>query len=61
MSSACDAEAEEQKRQSLALVNNRLRVFGRQRVETEALGRCQFLPVQQSGQVAMSIEELRET
>eukprot|EP00973_Karenia_brevis_P026146 3608286-Karenia_brevis.AAC.1 len=48
-------------RESVALVNERLSGRGRRRVETEALGRCQFISVQQSGNLDMSVAQLRET
>lgn len=44
---------------SLRLVQERLAPYGRQRVPTEGLGRCQFLAVHQAGSLAMSVDELR--
>eukprot|EP00973_Karenia_brevis_P063645 8847928-Karenia_brevis.AAC.1 len=55
-----EAKAKEM-RESVELVNERLSRRGRRRVETEALGRCQFFLVQQSGNLDMSVAQLRET
>ena len=45
----------------IVLMGDRLRRLGLQRVETEALGNCQFIAVQQSGGLGMTPAELRET
>ena len=46
--------------EDIDLANGKLRHHGRQRVETEAKGRCQFIAVQQSGSLGMSAEDLRD-
>ena len=49
---------EERQRQT-ALIAERLQAYGRERVDTEAFGSCQFIAVQQSGGLGMSPVELR--